>query len=78
MEQAFTQNDLVRFAYRETSASETIDICEALDENSNLYAQYEAIETAKQILPRVKFRPTVASVRNILDYSQERTLEAFC
>ena len=37
MKQNFTQNDLIRFIYKETSASEAIAIGESLSNDSKFY-----------------------------------------
>ncbi len=75
MEQNFTPNHLVKYLYRETTASETLAINEALNENFGLREEFEGLFQAYQQLPRVTFRPSNGAIQRILGYSQRRTLE---
>ena len=75
MKQNFTQNDLVRFIYKETSASETIAIGEALSENNVLYNQYETLLEGYLELPKVQFNPPQSAIQNVLGYNEQTTLE---
>lgn len=43
MEVKFTQECLVRLIYRETSATETLNLFSAMDENPKLLAAYERL-----------------------------------
>lgn len=67
----FTQNDLLRFIYRETPASEGMAIGEALASDADLHADYEALLAARREIPRVQFRPTDATLAAVLRYSRE-------
>ncbi|MFT4760461.1 MAG: hypothetical protein ACI9XO_003692 [Paraglaciecola sp.] len=71
MKHLCTQNDLIRFLYKETNASETIAISEALCENPVLANQYEELLKGYQMLPRAKFSPSSSAIQNILGYSNE-------
>ncbi len=75
MQQMFTMDHLVRYLYNETSASETLAISEALHDDWTLMEQYEELLATYQQLPKVKFSPTTASLKNILQYSRQRTFE---
>jgi len=65
-----TQNDLIRFLYKETNASETIAIGEALCENPVLAEQYEELQIGYNMLPKAKFSPSSSAIQNILGYSE--------
>lgn len=75
MKQNFTQNDLIRFIYKETSAGETIAIGEALSQNNGLYDQYEALLDGYLELPNVQFNPPQSAIQHVLGYNQQTTLE---
>ncbi len=75
MEQNFTPNHLVKYLYRETTASETLAINEALNENFGLREEFEGLFQAYQQLPKVTFSPSNSAIQRILGYSQRRTLE---
>ena len=75
MKQNFTPNHLIKYLYKETSASETLAINEALTKDRALFEEYQEIMAAYQHLPKVKFNPTSSSIKNILGYSKHTTLE---
>jgi hypothetical protein len=74
MKQYLTQLDLVRFIYKETSPAETLAICEALSEDPLLFEEYEALYDSYLQLPKAKFNPRPATLRNILSYSEQTAL----
>ncbi len=71
MKQKFTLNHLLQFIYKETSATESLAIKEALNEDWNLYEQYVEMHDAYKQLPKASFSPSNASIQNILNYSQQ-------
>ncbi len=75
MKQKFTPNHLIKYLYKETSAVETLAISEALRKDDELFEQYQELVLSFRQLPKVKFNPSPASIQNILDYSQQTTLE---
>ncbi len=74
MEQYFTQLDLIRYIYRETSAIETLEIAEALSENPLLMEEYRELYEGYLQLPKAKFSPKPNALRNILSYSEQTAL----
>ena len=75
MEQNFTQNLLVKYIYNETTAAEKLHVEEAMNENFELYEEYEALYEAYVGLPKVKFAPSADAISTILNYS--KTSRAF-
>ena len=75
MAQNFTPNDLIRFAYRETTASETLRIEQALADSPELRAEYERLRRGRDEYPRVKFSAPAATLQAVLSYSRKATLE---
>jgi hypothetical protein len=75
MKQYFTQLDLIRFIYRETSANETIAIASALNEDPLLKEEYEEIYSGYLQLPKAKFSPKPSALQNILNYSERTALK---
>ena len=76
MIKTFTQNDLIRFLYHETSEEETKEINKALLCDSNLQAQYKELNDAYKQVDQAKLEPSAASIQNILNYAhglQEHT-----
>ena len=75
MMQKFTPNDLIRFIYKETSASETLAIMDALAVDAELAATYEDLTNGFSQLPKVTFAPKASSISNILNYSKQTSFE---
>lgn len=74
MKQYFTQLDLIRYIYRETSAVETIEIAEALSEDPLLMDEYQEVYRGYLQLPKAKFSPKPSALQNILSYSEQTAL----
>ena len=70
MTQTFTENDLIRFIYRETDEQETRLITEALWEDSRLRAEYGELCLMQQTLDGAMKSPSQASIDRILDFSK--------
>ena len=77
MTQKFTQNDLIRFIYKETSVRETLAIQEALNSDFDLFVEYQELYQAYQQLPKVTFSPSKSTIQDILQYSQRSALPAY-
>lgn len=75
MEIEFTLNNLVRFIYKETSASETLAIQEALQDDISLRRRYSELKNAHDMLPKVKFNPSTNALKNIMRYSGKASME---
>lgn len=76
MKQTFTNNDLVSFIYKETSALKTVAIEEALEQDAELFDNYQALMSGYMELPRATFAPSSSALQNILKYSSQATVEA--
>jgi hypothetical protein len=48
----------------------------ALQENWNLFEEYQELKKANDQLPKVTFNPSPDSIQNILRYSKETAVEA--
>ncbi len=75
MKQYFTQLDLIRFIYKETSAAETIAISEALENDPLLAEEYDELFEGYRHLPKAKFNPKPTSLQSILHYSEQTALK---
>ncbi|MCI5081659.1 MAG: hypothetical protein MRY78_08210 [Saprospiraceae bacterium] len=75
MKQTYTENDLLRYLYRETSVTDTLAIEDAMAADRNLTEAFEGMQEAFNQLPRVKFGPSKSSIEKILSYSKETALE---
>ena len=70
MIKTFTQNDLVRYLYHETTEREEREINKALICDSELQEQYKELIATKNQLDTARLEPTAVAVQNILSYSR--------
>lgn len=68
----FTEDDLVRYLYNETSELKTAVIKTALLTDSNLKESYEKLVTAQQSLQDINFSPRQQSIDKILEYAAKK------
>lgn len=66
----FTQNDLIRFLYHETSEEENREIKRALQFDSVLSLQFEEIQSVSKNLDGTLVEPSDGVVERILNYSR--------
>ncbi len=71
MKQVFTQNDLLRFVYKESTTVEKAAIKKALSEDWMLKEAYIEIYEAYKALPKATFSPSTNCLNKILKYSAQ-------
>ena len=72
MIKTFTQNDVVRYLYNETTAKEQIDLKQALLCDAELQATYKELSVIKNQLEQGLKEPSEKVVNAIIDYSRKR------
>ena len=75
MKQYFTQLDLIRFIYKETSVAESIAISEALNSDPLLAEEYDELFGGYKLLPKAKFSPKPTTLDSILRFSEQTALK---
>jgi hypothetical protein len=70
MIKTFTQTDLIRYLYQETTEEEKTEIDKALICDSELMALYKEMSLMIQELRGSDMEPSAATVQNILAYSR--------
>ena len=70
MIQTFTQTDLIRYLYHETTEEEKKEIDRALVRDSKLKALYNEICAALKDLDKATLQPSASTVFKILNYSK--------
>ena len=70
MIKTFTQNDLIRFLYQETTENETLEINRMLSADSELQRQYRELLLSKNTLDKAQLEPSKQTVENILQYAR--------
>ena len=70
MIKTFTQNDLIRFLYHETSEEETKEINKALLCDNELQTQYKELNAMRNELDGAHLEPPASVLQNILNYAR--------
>lgn len=70
MIKTFTQSDLIRLLYHETSAEETKEITKALLCDAELQARYNELVVTVSSATEAELQPSAMAVLNILSYSK--------
>lgn len=70
MIKTFTQNDLIRYIYHETTETEEREINKALICDSELQMQYKELVATKLKLDESSLEPSAGVVSNILHYAR--------
>ncbi len=68
----FTQNDLIKFLYHETSEEETKEINKALMCDAELQVMYNDLKASIEELDHDQMEPSSSSILNILAYSRSK------
>lgn len=76
MIKTFTQDDLVRYIYQETTTEESIEIETALIFDSALAESYDSLSKTVNLLKEVNIKPSESSIDKILSYSKSYDLHA--
>ena len=76
MTKTFTQNDLIRYIYHETTEQESIDIEETLLIDNEFFEEYRKLAEVSMELDRVDEKPSEKSIRKILNYSKSLNLHS--
>lgn len=77
MIKTFTQDDLVRYIYQETTPEESIEIETALIFDEQLAETYNNLSGTVESLKAVNLKPSEHTVDKILSYSKSYDLHAF-
>ena len=72
MIKTFTQNDVVRYLYHETSTKENEEIAQALLCDSELEAAYNELKAIKDQIVLDFKNPSEKVINSILEYSRKR------
>lgn len=65
----FTQNDLVRFLYREVSFQQHYQINRNIENDWDVFQEYKNLRKAKKAMPKVTFHPAPKTISNLLAFS---------
>ncbi len=76
MTKTFTQIDLIRFIYKETSHGETIEIRKALLFDNELLDNFKELKECIRKLDSIEEVPSQKIVNNILEYSKTLNLQS--
>lgn len=69
MEHNYTSNLILKYLYRETSLTQTLEIEHSIENDSESKEYYKRLKAGYNNLPKVLFYPKDETVSNILSYS---------
>lgn len=69
MAKHYTNNFLLKYLYKETSLTRTLEIENSISEDESIKNQFLELKKGYTMLPKVKFYPTDAVMGRILSYS---------
>lgn len=75
MQLNFTQEDLIRFVYKETSPQENIDILKALDNDISLKNSLNEILEVLGYLNELKYEPSETTLKILNEEANSSSLE---
>lgn len=78
MKHSYTQNDLVSYIYNEMTLSETREMEKAMAQDWNLQSAYLDLKAGYDLLPSLRIRPSLSSIKSILKYSSKSLAEVSC
>lgn len=76
MENDFTKNLFIKSLYNETDLLDELEIKWAIEEDPTLVSFQKNMEHSKCLLGDVQLSPSLATIQNVLKYSEGTTLEA--
>jgi hypothetical protein len=74
MEQDYTQNQIIRYLYKEVNVFEHFEIEDAIEFNPTVRDQYKVIKKSFDQLAGLSMMPSSRSIKNILGYSKSTGL----
>jgi len=76
MEKTYTQNQIIRFIYKDAAPLEQMEIEHAIQDDSTLWKEYKNLMKAFKRLPKVSFIPSTSVISELMMYSSITALEA--
>lgn len=70
MEQNYISNLILKYLYRETSLTETLEIENTIDESPIAKEEYLNLRKGYLRFPKVKFYPSDEAMNSVLSYSK--------
>ena len=74
MEKCYTSNTILKYLYRETSLTQTLELENSIENDSVTKEIFKNLQTGYLKLPKVLFYPKDETMGNILDYSSSLSL----
>ena len=71
METCYTTNSILKYLYRETSLTQTLEIENSIENNEETKELFNSLKAGYKSLPKVAFFPKDETMSNILSYSSK-------
>ena len=72
MKQSYTSNFLLKFLYKESSLTQTLETEHLIENDSTVKEEYSRLKKAYKMLPKVMFYPSDSVMTKILNYSSSQ------
>ncbi len=69
MKKTYSENDIIRFLYQETSHQENVDLSYLVEDHAKMNETYHIVTMAKAELDKLILRPSTKSISNILAFA---------
>ena len=73
MESRYTDFSLLKYLYRETSLTATLEIEDAIENNDDTWDRFHQLKEGFKALPKVLFYPTDTAMSRIMEHSAQQT-----
>ncbi len=74
MERCYTTNSLLKYLYRETSLTQSLEIEHAIEHDESTRAIFQQLKAGYKRFPKVLFQPKDETLANILRYNTESSV----
>ncbi len=74
MERCYTTNSLLKYLYRETSLTQTLEIEHAIEHDESTRAIFKLLKAGYNSFPKVQFQPKDETLMSILKYNSETSV----
>ena len=78
MTQDYTQNDLIRYLYKDMPVTDYFEIEDAIENDSVLKKAFSLLFSSYKSLPKVSFCPSRKVLNRIIRYSHSLSPKAHC
>lgn len=76
MMQTYTDQDLIRFIYKEVDVFEHFEMDYAIRNDENLKEEFNSLKETAEMLPSFSYNPSNECIMNILNYNKKSFIDS--